>query len=84
MREHNDMLPFKKGAFHAAVQSGIPVIPVVCENYWRLYRKGVFESGTLKIRGQWFVLDKRGSSQLTAAIVQFFHLYPLRVSRAQT
>lgn len=50
MRENHDMLPFKKGAFHAAVQAGVPVIPVVCENYWRLYRKGVFESGELKIR----------------------------------
>jgi len=50
MRENHDMLPFKKGAFHAAVQAGVPVIPIVCENYWRLYRKGVFESGELKIR----------------------------------
>jgi lysophosphatidate acyltransferase len=51
MREHSDMLPFKKGAFHLAIQAGVPIIPVVCENYWRLYRKGVFESGVLKIRG---------------------------------
>jgi len=50
MREHHDMMPFKKGGFHTAVQSGIPVVPVVCENYWRLYRTGVFESGVLKIR----------------------------------
>lgn len=49
--EHNDMLPFKKGAFYAAVQAEIPIIPVVCENYWRLCRKGVLESGVLKIRG---------------------------------
>jgi len=48
--EHNDMLPFKKGAFYAAVQAGTPIIPVVCENYWRLCRKGVFESGVLKVR----------------------------------
>ena len=51
MREHHDMLPFKKGAFHLAVQAGVPIVPVICENYWRLYRKGVFESGTLKIKG---------------------------------
>jgi len=25
-------LPFKRGAFHAAVQAGVPVIPVVCSN----------------------------------------------------
>ncbi|KAH9844350.1 1-acylglycerol-3-phosphate O [Rhodofomes roseus] len=51
MREHHDLLPFKKGAFHIAVQAGVPIVPVVCENYWRLYRKNVFESGTLKVRG---------------------------------
>ncbi|MCW8354843.1 1-acylglycerol-3-phosphate O-acyltransferase [Marinomonas pontica] len=25
-------LPFKRGAFHAAVQAGVPIIPVVCSN----------------------------------------------------
>ena len=25
-------LPFKRGAFHAAIQAGVPVIPVVCSN----------------------------------------------------
>lgn len=53
MREHNDLLPFKKGAFHVAVEAGIPIVPVICENYWKLYRKGVFESGTIKIKGMW-------------------------------
>lgn len=43
--------PFKKGAFHLAVDAQIPIIPVVCENYWRIYHKGVFEGGRLKIRG---------------------------------
>lgn len=52
MREHNDLLPFKKGAFHTAVQAGVPVTPVVCENYWKLYHKGHFESGELRIRGK--------------------------------
>ncbi|KAG6378596.1 hypothetical protein JVT61DRAFT_12863 [Boletus reticuloceps] len=51
---HNEevptLLPFKKGAFHLAVQAGLPVIPVVCENYWRLYHKGVFGAGVIKIR----------------------------------
>jgi lysophosphatidate acyltransferase len=51
MREAHDMLPFKKGAFHLAVQSQLPIVPVVCENYWRLYRHGVFEPGVLKIKG---------------------------------
>jgi lysophosphatidate acyltransferase len=44
------LLPFKKGAFHLAVKGGIPIIPVVCENYWRLYHKGIFGSGPIKIK----------------------------------
>ncbi|PFH50157.1 hypothetical protein AMATHDRAFT_41064 [Amanita thiersii Skay4041] len=46
-----DMLPLKKGGFHLAVQAGIPIVPIVTENYWRLYRKGVFGEGKLKVRG---------------------------------
>lgn len=52
MREHHDMLPFKKGAFHVAVEAGVPIVPVICENYWRLYRTGVFDSGTIKVKGK--------------------------------
>lgn len=51
MRPYHDLLPFKKGAFHTAIQAQVPIVPVVCENYWRLYRKNVFESGTLKVKG---------------------------------
>ncbi|KZT42936.1 1-acylglycerol-3-phosphate O [Sistotremastrum suecicum HHB10207 ss-3] len=64
-QEAPDLLPFKKGAFHLAVQAGAPVIPVVCENYWKLYRKGVFEPGTLKLR----VLPPIPTTGLTAADV---------------
>ena len=52
LRPDNYMRPFKKGAFQMAVQAGVPVVPVVCENYWRLYRKGVFDEGTLKVKGE--------------------------------
>ena len=55
--EEPGMLPFKKGAFHLAVQAGIPVTPVVCENYWRIYHKGRFESSRLKIRGPSFFIS---------------------------
>lgn len=55
MEEVPNLLPFKKGAFHLAIQAGLPVIPVVCENYWRLYHKGVFGTGIIKIRGQWAI-----------------------------
>jgi lysophosphatidate acyltransferase len=46
------MLPLKKGGFHLAINAGIPVTPIVCENYWHIYRKGIFESGTIKVRGK--------------------------------
>lgn len=46
-----DILPLKKGGFHLAIQAGIPIVPIVTENYWRLYRPGWFEPGTLRVRG---------------------------------
>ena len=42
---------FKKGAFYLAVEAGVPIIPVVCENYNHLYHSGTFEGGILKIKG---------------------------------
>ena len=54
MRPHNDLLQFKKGAFHIAVNAGVPIVPNVFENYWRLYRKGVFESGVIKVKGRFY------------------------------
>jgi len=46
------MLPLKKGGFHLAVKSGIPIVPVVTENYWWLYHSGVFSQGRMKVRGR--------------------------------
>lgn len=48
------LLPFKKGAFHLAVQAGVPIVPVVVANYSDvLYVKGLkFKSGTIPIRGE--------------------------------
>ncbi|KAF8914291.1 hypothetical protein CPB84DRAFT_1758889 [Gymnopilus junonius] len=45
-----DLLPLKKGGFHLAINAGIPITPIVTENYWHMYRKGIFESGTIKVR----------------------------------
>lgn len=46
-----DLLPFKKGAFHLAIQAQVPVVPVVCENYNRLFdSRSRFESGTIRIK----------------------------------
>ncbi|WWC66947.1 uncharacterized protein I206_100854 [Kwoniella pini CBS 10737] len=45
------LLPFKKGAFHLAVQAQVPIVPVVVENYHRLFDgRTRFESGNLKIK----------------------------------
>lgn len=45
------LLPFKKGAFHLAIQSQVPVVVVVCENYNRLFDgRTRFDSGRLKIK----------------------------------
>ncbi|WWD22843.1 hypothetical protein CI109_107337 [Kwoniella shandongensis] len=45
------LLPFKKGAFHLAVQAQVPIVPIVCENYHRMFDSRTrFESGPLKIK----------------------------------
>lgn len=52
-RNHGgDMLPFKKGAFHLAVQAQVPIIPVVYSSYYSFYSKKErrFSTGTIKIR----------------------------------
>ena len=48
------LLPFKKGAFHLAVQAGVPIVPVVVANYSHvLYIKDfVFNSGKIPIKGR--------------------------------
>lgn len=48
-----ELLPFKKGAFHLAVQAGVPIVPVVVANYSHvLYIKNfVFRSGKIPIKG---------------------------------
>ncbi|KAK9463648.1 uncharacterized protein V1516DRAFT_668349 [Lipomyces oligophaga] len=47
-----ELLPFKRGAFHLALQSGFPVIPVVVENYSHLVsaKKRIFKAGTFRLR----------------------------------
>ncbi|KAK2465921.1 hypothetical protein APHAL10511_001562 [Amanita phalloides] len=49
-QEVSDMLPLKKGGFHLAIQAGIPIVPIVAENYWKMYHQGVFEEGRVKVR----------------------------------
>ncbi|XXH05088.1 hypothetical protein Hte_011512 [Hypoxylon texense] len=59
-----ELLPFKKGAFHLAVQAGVPIVPVVVANYSHvLYIKNfVFKSGKIPVK----VLDPIPTTGLTA------------------
>ncbi|KAI0005101.1 1-acylglycerol-3-phosphate O [Russula compacta] len=67
-RPYHDIQPFKKGAFHLAIQAGLPIVPVVAENYWNIYHKGHFKPGTMRVR----VLPPISSEGLTAADVGDF------------
>ncbi|KAL7792502.1 hypothetical protein V8C37DRAFT_380532 [Trichoderma ceciliae] len=61
------LLPYKKGAFHLAVQSGVPIVPIVVANYSHvLYIKGlVFNSGKIPVK----VLAPIPTANLTSADV---------------
>lgn len=61
--EHS-LLPFKKGAFHLAIETQAPIIPIVVENYNRLFDgKTRLDGGVIRIRGESF-----GPSLLSGAL----------------
>ncbi|GAB7349807.1 hypothetical protein MBLNU459_g0518t1 [Dothideomycetes sp. NU459] len=45
------LLPFKKGAFHLAVQAQVPIVPVVCANYSNVLdvKRKIFNSGSIPV-----------------------------------
>lgn len=45
------LLPFKKGAFHLAIQAGVPIVPVVCQNYAHVlnFKERRFTPGTIDV-----------------------------------
>ncbi|ERF71885.1 hypothetical protein EPUS_01800 [Endocarpon pusillum Z07020] len=61
------LLPFKKGAFHLAVQAGVDILPVVAENYSRVLdvRARRFVGGRIRVK----VLPPIPTKGLTAADV---------------
>ncbi|KAJ5369010.1 1-acyl-sn-glycerol-3-phosphate acyltransferase [Penicillium cataractarum] len=61
------LLPFKKGAFHLAVKAGVPIVPVVTENYSHVMspRNLRFNAGSIKVK----VLPPINTKDLTPADV---------------
>jgi len=65
LRKEPVMLPLKKGGFHLAINAGIPIIPVVAQNYYDMYHPGTFAEGTIKVK----VLQPIPTLGMTAANV---------------
>ncbi|PWW77456.1 1-acylglycerol-3-phosphate O [Tuber magnatum] len=47
-----ELLPFKKGAFHLAIQAGVPIVPVVVANYSHVLhlQERTFEPGVINVK----------------------------------
>ncbi|XP_061056856.1 1-acyl-sn-glycerol-3-phosphate acyltransferase beta [Eubalaena glacialis] len=65
--DNGDLLPFKKGAFHLAIQAQVPIIPVVYSSFSSFYnyKTKLFTPGTVKVE----VLDAIPTTGLTIADV---------------
>ncbi|USW52047.1 Putative phospholipid/glycerol acyltransferase [Septoria linicola] len=50
--DHPDLLPFKKGAFHLAIQAQVPIIPVVVANYSNVLnvKRKTFRPGVVPVK----------------------------------
>ncbi|KAF4076940.1 hypothetical protein AMELA_G00202440 [Ameiurus melas] len=62
--QKGDVLPFKKGAFHLAVQAQAPIIPIVFSSYSNFYlrKEKEFKSGTITLK----ILPKIETKGLTS------------------
>jgi lysophosphatidate acyltransferase len=65
------LLPFKKGAFHLAVQAQVPIVPCVVANYSHvLWIKGmVFNSGNVPVKGELGCISRREFSSLLTGYI---------------
>ncbi|KAK2727964.1 1-acyl-sn-glycerol-3-phosphate acyltransferase alpha-like [Artemia franciscana] len=63
-RSDSGILPFKKGAFHLAIEGNLPIIPIVTSNYYFLdHKKRIFDSGDVLIK----VLEPISTEGMTKA-----------------
>ncbi|XP_016424484.1 1-acyl-sn-glycerol-3-phosphate acyltransferase alpha-like [Sinocyclocheilus rhinocerous] len=62
--QNGGLLPFKKGAFHLAIQAQVPIIPIVFSSYSNFYlrKEKEFKSGTITLK----ILPKIETKGLTA------------------
>jgi lysophosphatidate acyltransferase len=65
--EEPELLPFKKGAFHLAVQAQVPIVPIVVANYSHVLnvRRNFFNPGIIDVS----VLPAIPTTGMTAADV---------------
>ncbi len=47
-----DLLPFKKGAFHLAIQAQVPIVPIIAANYAHILsvKQRRFEAGVIPVK----------------------------------
>lgn len=55
-----ELLPFKKGAFHLAVQAQVPIVPVVVANYSNVLnlKARIFNGGRVPVKGMFLALQQ--------------------------